>query len=377
MCQLRWLRLPGALALGFAGLLAACDRPDPVAMRSSPGLRVASSVVSTPGGDLSITTVPLQVPSGYTGKALDVNNAGVIVGYYHTPFTYTTSIAVRWDLAGVMTELPLPDACGGGPARAYAVNQVGDVAGMCSVRVGDEWVTKAVLWPKGGAAVVLPPPSGYPDATARDVNNRGDVIGSAFVGDLRSPVIWSKGLPTVLELPSGYPAGDADFINDGGLIAGGTAEDPVRSLLWTRGAPQLLALPDGWTGCFAMDITEAGTTLGYAYRSEPYANLPLLWDRNGNATAIPIGMAASDPMPYGISGGNWVVGAFGACPAEATCGFLWSAATGTVALSFPGTTAPSASNISDTGYIVGQDSYAMASGPALLWIVTLTPPPTP
>jgi len=371
----RWLCLPGVLALALAVVIAACDRPDPVAVQSPRAIRPAATVVPTPAGDLSITTVELQVPAGRIGRPSAVNSAGVIVGAYEGVLPSGEAVAVRWNLAGSWTALPLPTVCAGGLSQALGVSEAGDIVGVCAVKVGEDYVNYAILWPKGGAPVVLSTPAGTKDAIAQDVNSKGDVVGNIVnASDQYVPVLWSKGQIQILTQPTGSSETFADRITNAGLVLGSTVSLPGRPVLWEKGVPRYLETPAAYTGSSANGINAAGIAVGKAARTEPtYESVPLRWDRNGVASVLPIG--GDDPGPTAISGGGWVVGSYGACLAY-ECAFLWSEALGTVVLSFPNMPTAIALAISDNGYIAGYNG-GLSAAPALLWIVKLTPLATP
>ncbi len=371
----RWLRRPGVLALALAAVTAACDRAGPVAGQSPRVVRPAATVVPTPAGDLTITTVELQVPTGRIGRPYDVNSAGVIVGAYEGVPPSGESVAVRWNVAGSWTALPLPTVCAGGLSQALSVNEVGDIVGLCAVLVGQDYVNYAILWPKGGAPVVLSTPTYAKDAIAQDVNSKGDVVGNIVnASDQYIPVLWSKGQIQTLTQPAGSSETFADRITNAGLVLGSTVSVPGRPVLWEKGVPRYLETPAAYTGSSANGINAAGIAVGKAARVEPtYQSVPLRWDRNGVASVLPIG--GDDPGPAAISDGGWVVGGFGACLAY-ECAFLWSEALGTVLLSFPNMPTATAVAISDNGYILGYNG-GVSAAPALLWIVKLTPLATP
>jgi uncharacterized membrane protein len=349
---------------------------DPVEVDSRTAAQAAATIVPTGGGWLlSVSTVPLEVPAGCGGWARDVNTAGLIVG--HVECTTSPQLtAVKWNLAGARTTLPLPPDCAGGSSWAMSVNEVGDITGTCA---GPGLLMVPILWPKGSAPVVLQP-TGYFGAYALDVNNRGDVAGTT-ADALSRAIVWTKGEPQLLTNPSGETVMAAVAISNSGMVVGNRANG-TRAFVWDRGQPQPLASPAEWNATWVEDINAAGTAVGIAYNDPPgtiVGSMPVRWDRYGNASVIPITgtVPGYSPLPRAISNGGWIVGGMHGSVVTEPRAFLWSDATGTVPLSFPGVTFAEAFGVSDNGYIVGADFRYPTAGPALLWIVTLTPTTTP
>lgn len=113
------------------------------------------------------------------GEAYDINENDVVVGYVNNH-------AFQWaDGEAVL----LPDL--GGPATAAAVNNDGWIVGQAYI-IGT-WTTRAVLWRDGECIdlnTLIPVDSGWHLATANDINERGQIVGSGNIdGQLRAFVL--------------------------------------------------------------------------------------------------------------------------------------------------------------------------------------------
>jgi uncharacterized membrane protein len=116
----------------------------PTALELLPGMtRGVARAVNAAGvivGDESTGTHPvpvrwvnghvtaLEIPAGYTGSAVDVNNAGTVIGNLdpHTGVPTDRHLAVTWDRNGRMTSL----APGRGDASVTDINDLGEIVGV-------------------------------------------------------------------------------------------------------------------------------------------------------------------------------------------------------------------------------------------------------
>lgn len=134
-----------------------------------------------------------------------------------------------------------------------------------------------VLWNQG-SPIDLGIPAGYSTADALGINDRGQVVGSAFsfVTNGSAPFIWYKGQITQLPLLPGAVNGVANHINDRGEIVGsvdfGSSPPPgtgeFHSVLWTpKGQDYLVLDLGGFGGYFASvayHINNGGQVVGYS-----------------------------------------------------------------------------------------------------------------
>jgi len=175
--------------------------------------------------------VALGVPGG-SSEALDINNAGQIVGAYQVG---SATRAFSWE-NGTFRELA---TLGGGEARALGVNDAGVVVG--GSRKANSIGEEAVAWRPGETA---PHDLGVTAAVsaersaATEINNRGEVVGFAFplTGGL-APFIFRPGSgASLLAEGSSYAGGYANAIDDAGHAVGYLAPDAI---LWDPVAGQI------------------------------------------------------------------------------------------------------------------------------------------
>lgn len=223
-----------------------------------------------------------------------INDRGQIAGVSFGPDLAEGGRAFVWQ-RGVMTALPTV----GVSSAAYAINNLGDVAGNGH----SGGVDSAVLW-RGGQPVDLGTLTGLPgsDARARAVNNLGHVVGRSLVLDgSHSAFIWRNGVMTDLNalytLPEGYRAIEGLSINDRGQVMvlgdrpGATTDQRLfvitpdqtpRQLVVARGgdaAPfttkgavvpvgQVIGAVDASTGAFSVRRAD-GSLTGYGGGARP------------------------------------------------------------------------------------------------------------
>lgn len=192
-----------------------------------------------------------RVPQLLTRPALSVVLLlGVTSGAAASPHSYTVE-----DL-GVLP--------GDTSSVATGINQRGEVVGWST---GADGSTHAFVYTDAGM-VALPGLAGRARTIARDINDSGDVVGTANAGgvDLGHAVLWTAG--TVIDLGTlakgGYSEGWA--INDKGQIVGSSSTDAgspgPHAFLYTQAEGMADLTPDSDTG-YALDINEAGQVTGY------------------------------------------------------------------------------------------------------------------
>lgn len=213
--------------------------------------------------------------SGGTGRwippfwqALDVNDAGVVVG---NAFSDYRALPAQW-LDGVLTLLPvLPQGMIDGSANA--INNAGVIVGRNSVLLPDpgdpglDYMTvMATLW-RDGVAMSL----GI-EGEATDINDLGQVVGNlASLAGATQGFLWTVDGVTLLNPLSGMAS--VHGLNAQGLIVGRSqrAGDLGTATLWESGQPvdlnALLApgqLESGWLLVSANDINDQGWIVGDA-----------------------------------------------------------------------------------------------------------------
>lgn len=212
----------------------------------------AGSEAEGPAGGRGRRAVDLV---GVSSVALDVNDHGVVVGWYVPSGTGDVRHAFRRSPGGRVTDL--------GPGTANAVNDAGVVVGE---RTDAEGFTRATLWDARGRAHDLGLP-GY--ATATDVNDRGAVVGYAQVLDavLRPFLIEPGAAPELLDDPAEVPGGDSGAValNERGDIVGFAYDDVTnwpRPILWEGTDHRPTLLPGRRDNYDVTGINERGTIVG-------------------------------------------------------------------------------------------------------------------
>jgi probable HAF family extracellular repeat protein len=161
-----------------------------------------------------------------TGSAYGVNNAGVIVGTWGDG-THE-SLAVRWSSTGRRTLLSTERSV------AYSVNDRGHILG--AFRTGTGYDDGFLL--RDGRFTKVAPPAGLRTVNLSAVNDRDQVVGTAYAGGDSGfeATIWSNG--TAATLPKLGTHAQAYDVNDQGQVAGSTTTGAdgwiTRAVLWVR-----------------------------------------------------------------------------------------------------------------------------------------------
>lgn len=155
---------------------------------------------------------------------------------------------------------------------ATGLNNLGDVVGWSSGPGG----YRGFVYTAGGGMVALPGLPARPRAFPRDINDAGDIVGTADAGgvDLGHAVRWRSGVPLDLgALPNGpYSAGWG--INSAGDVAGESHTqvngiNVVHAFIYTD-ADGMVDLTPGNSGAVAHDINDAGQIAGYRLIGNAY-----------------------------------------------------------------------------------------------------------
>ena len=204
---------------------------------------------------------------GGDSYALGINNTGVVVGRYGSPFFSGDTNGFAWDSTNGMRELlPLSANSFG---TAASVNSSLEIAGDSSNFSGDP-NTHAVIW-IGATPVDLGtlPGMNYSSAASQQssINPVGQVVGtSGNIGGSFEAVLWNPSSPqgttgTMIDL--GIPGGQsfASTINASGTV-GGAFHDSSGALLpfiWTP------LTPNGTSGSMISLGTLGGTNTNGVY----------------------------------------------------------------------------------------------------------------
>jgi probable HAF family extracellular repeat protein len=361
---IRRLRRPAAAHRSLAvailtfAFVPACSRDDPfptspsTASPATPGVTILGATIT----DLSFTPAA-------------INESGQVVGgrYIWTPGAGVQDLGT---LGGTSTD-------------AYAINNLGQVAGTSSTATGER---HAFLWTPGQGMRDLGTLGGGSSSTARGVNDQGQVVGEVTlppVGPLRPAkhaFLWTPGqgmqdLGTLGSLGSTI----AFDINNAGQVVGrafsadqvvSPPTDPElfsRAFLWApgQGMRDLGDLGGGHSIAYA--INDAGQVVGRSWLATviPEYGIPyraFLWtsdDGMRNLGSLETGPSAS--AGYGINEAGQVVGMTDAGPYFLGNGplqaFLWTAADGMEAIT-PTTGIHWARGINDRQQVIGDSRVA-------------------
>jgi probable HAF family extracellular repeat protein len=268
------------------------------------------------------------------GQPLALSNNGLVAG---TVVTATgLPQAVVWSPAGVMTGL----GSAGLNSIAFGINGSDLVVGRSEIPVqdpsGEDFCgTVAMGLPRTGVACAafaakygtLRPLAtlGGANATARAVNERGQIVGTAENATLDptcpspqkyqfKPVVWQG--EEVQELPTtgGDPNGVAYGLNENGDIAGGSGNcaaydtnnlwyfHPLHALLWQAGGVRDLGNLGGqgqFMGNFARLVNNLGEAVGWSDIAGDHATHAFRW--TPNAGMQDLGTLAGDGHSIGLA----------------------------------------------------------------------------
>lgn len=210
-----------------------------------------------------------------TSSAQDINNTGIVAsGWSETVRGSWVYHAFLWDSVNGLQDI------GGGAgdwsiSRAFALNDNGFIVGDFARDAGMMTVFNrtAVRW-DGDVMEELGNLPGHSSSTARDINNRSQIVGWSWAdtgsdSELTHAVMWtSNGIRDLGMLP-GDTASRAQAINNAGHVAGwsGMPDQTVsRAFLWVDGLMidlnRLLLTTDRWMLTEAIAINDAGQITG-------------------------------------------------------------------------------------------------------------------
>ncbi len=219
---------------------------------------------------------------GLTSYAMDVNDAGMVVGASALADNVRT-YAFVWTEAGGMVDLGiLPGAtCGnGGCSEAYAVNESGQVVGVSKAPGGGR---HAFLWTEADGMIDLGTLGGF-QSTPTAINANGQVVGNSDIssGTDRHAFTWTQA-GGMVDLGALAPAGNSNALglNDAGQVVGYVPNglpNQHRPFVWsqTGGMVNLGLFPDGTGMGEANDINDSGQVVGSS-DGVAYARRAFVW----------------------------------------------------------------------------------------------------
>jgi probable HAF family extracellular repeat protein len=306
---------------------------------------------------------------GAFSEALAINDHGEIVGDSTT--ADGSSHAVAWTAAGGLVDL---DASAiGVTSSASWVNAGGQIAGLRSLPDG---TTHAALWAPSGALTDLGQLDGNPFNSASKISDSGIVIGLSVDALSQSHAfVWTPAGGMVGLGALGGPTSTAYDVNDSGQVAGtAVGFDPEGSgslvplpFLWTQADGMASIAPSDSFGGDGLLINASGQVAGDIRRVGTHA---FVWTALGGL--IDLGAFGTDTtsIPTDETDAGQVVGISlkGANGLNAEA-FSWTPATGLVDLG-PGR--PNAVN--ESGLIVGRNPSRGSAYHATVWQVVSAAP---
>lgn len=286
-------------------------------LRNSWRLWVATMVLFCFSGAVAQTSYSVidlgALPNDNLGCAMALNNQGwtLIMAGNVAPGELKSSSGTLLngraviDIDGVKTDLGTL----GGPNSWMnwgAINDHGQVVGMAETSVPDpndenicQFATglqcRPFLWQNNNMSAL--PTLGGNNGQASQINNRGQIAGTAETPDLDSgcpasaphlislPVLWEEGQVQALPTVGGDPDGFAMAINDQGQAVGfsGICTGAIHGILWENGTA--VPLPDLGTGAIAESINDHGQIAGIIGSADGTTEFGALW-QNGVLTSL-------------------------------------------------------------------------------------------
>jgi probable HAF family extracellular repeat protein len=295
---------------------------------------------------------------------------------------------------------------------AEAINNRGQVVGVMNFPE-DEGRFHAYVW-EDGVLRDLHPTGG---SHALDINDRGQIVGIADLGDgIGDPVLWEGGPAVPLQEPAGalcIPAA----INDHGLIVGYCLFGTETWLVfWRDGVLERLPVPSDVPYLVPEDLNEREVVVGLAFRADG-SRFPFVWNdgvltdlnsvsdrrferivainqrgqiagegpgpdgrgqglfwEDGRTTVIEPAAGSTSSVPYGLNDRGQVVGANGAGGG----GFVWTKGEiSAIRVFLPGGDAAYATAINERGDVAGHATTPQYEGlpSAVLWPGAAKHPP--
>jgi probable HAF family extracellular repeat protein len=261
------------------------------------------------------------------------------------------------------------------PPSSYptAINNRNQVVGASTVP-GDASLFHGFLWENGRLTDLGTWPGGF-HSEARDINDRGQIVGMAFDEVFRThAVIWEDGRMRELASPPGAVAVSATDINDAGvitLVGFDSQFGGERAFRIERRTLTVLPPAPGYSSSVALRLNERGDAVGYSYSpGDPPGNPPpnegTVWHGTQPiAVGFPPGTRASSGR--GINARGVVVGG-GFADNVGSLPFLWANGTMHLLPIPPGRVGAYAAAINDRGVIAGVASLPEGDTFAVLWV---------
>ncbi len=334
-------------------LLAACSslQPQPIQTQAT--------------SSTGVTVIDLGLlPGGTYASARAINNLSQVVGVSNDG-TLSGNKQVIWNAGSI---IPISVCCATGQATPVAINDSREVVAWENSGDGQ---SDGIYWNASGQHSVLPTlPGGAGFAHAYDINNAGVIVGDSRDTNFDvHGIVWNR---TTLARDLGfmgaayswfYDFSSARGINDLGDIVGeAVIGQDYHAFLWRNGSYTDLGLGS------ALDINNNGLILGRAA-----GGLPVTWN-NGirtNLTALSGGIAYATYSVHDLNNNGDIVGFSTVDQTTLATAVVWQNGKVKNLGYYPGGNSSRAYGINDKGQIVGEGSIT-PNGPmhALMWTVS-------
>jgi uncharacterized membrane protein len=286
----------------------------------------------------------------------------------------SSSVKLKPGLLATACLLALSASLASAAAPKYTIIDLGVVPGTTDsqafgVSPNGNFVVGRALGSAGYPAVAwslatrttLPNLPGRRYASATAVNNAGQIVGTSSTtafGSSPLPVMWVRGQAVPLPLPAGESFGRVYAVNASGVAAGSVGSGSgERAAVFKRGGASVLTAtaPDGSTMTTATALNDAGIVAGQGTDPRNAAlNVALVY-RLGDAAMVRLPPLPGDDsaLIFGLSNAGHVVGSSGVAQGSGLP-FVWTAATGSVAIPLPPKTSTgSGQAVNSEGWVVG------------------------
>lgn len=247
------------------------------------------------------------------------------------------------------------------PIWATGLNDAGTVVGFYwSCTIGP---ARPFTWSQGTGLTSLPIPTGFAEAEARDVNERGTVVGRMRLSETEyyRAVLWQDGNPLNLGTLPGGNCSEASAVNASGQVVGSwghTTYAPPglpNGFVWQNGRVEDLQLPMGPQD-LAQDINDSGQITGWMGQAAHVQSHAYVW-KNGKVVDLGV-------LPGGFAARGWAINSYGdvvgaglaaakGAPVSLSRGFYARNGSMTDLGTVPGFTHSSAKDINDRRQVVG------------------------
>ncbi len=338
---------------------AACLVPGGAGQALADVATTTTSPACDPPASGGLTMTRLPVPEGYSYVQVGaLTESGAVMG---NAWLDGTAHGIVWDPAGRFHDLGgLP---GGSSARALAINEQGEVAGVAGSPSGD---THAVIWRHGRITDLGT--AGGRSSSVVGLDDAGTVFGTVWSSDDTSRAVRWDAQGHVTLLPGLGGAGSSTQVhNTMGMSAGqATTRAGVQDMaFWDRHGQvtDIMQARSNQTSATAMN--DRGVVVLHNYLDGAFR-----WDRVRGLVALPDPADGRDSYPLAINDAGTVAGmAFRDPPASVgNVAVRWSASGKVEMLPYlPGTDEAYAVAMNSSGTVVGENQLPNGMTHAVRW----------